>query len=54
MKKLLLCLLLIALLATSFTSTLYAAGGKVHGELGTGYVHQEDPVGPGDQPDWQD
>lgn len=54
MKKILLFVLLMMLLATSFTFTTFASGGKEHGTIGSGCVHQEDPVGPGDQPDWQD
>ena len=54
MKKALAALLLVFCLTVLVSNAVLAAGGKEHGSVGNGYVNQEDPVGPGDQPDWQD
>lgn len=54
MKKILKVVIATLIFSALIAGTVFAAGGKVHGELGQGCVNQEDPVGPGDQPDWQD
>ena len=54
MKKRIASLFAVVLLAGLLFSAASAEGGKEHGTVGTGYVKQEDPVGPGVQPDWQD
>ena len=53
MKKLFFSMLIIALFLGLLMPTAQASGGKEHGTVGNGYVYQEDPVGPGEQPDWQ-
>lgn len=53
-KKAIASLFVIVMLAGLLFSAALAEGGKEHGTAGTGFVKQEDPVGPGIQPDWQD
>jgi len=54
MKIILVILLSIFLFSFLLLNSASAAGSKEHGTVGSGYVNQEDPVGPGVQPDWQD
>ena len=54
MKKWIASLLVVIMLTSVLFSAAFAAGGKEHGTVGTGYVKQEDPAGPGIQPDWQE
>lgn len=54
MKKLLVTLGILGLLMILPIQVALAGGGKQHGDVGNGSVFQEDPFGPGDQPDWQD
>jgi hypothetical protein len=54
MKKIVYVIALAAILMSFCLTTAFAAGGKEHGDVGQGSVKQCDPVGPGDQPDWQD